>query len=817
MGGVVETEQSAAPAPRNIVALATGFRHVIRGSKGMSTKWSAAELGSLATVVLDDAGVWRPDGLTAARIVLRNVVRAYADAEHDPRSRRDVTHTANVIARSWGVDTFPTDTVLGNPLLDRGDLTAQADEDAADDTDGEHAATGDADYARRSRWQKAVTRHPQALAAAASALALTWAQLDEEWAAKSTVSHPRWNTSARQVTRWPPDPMPGGEGGWLLARLGERLDDDPRLVAPGEDERARRAQLTQVLRRLAVNRHAAYLGTRLDTQSHYFHLRHAMARTWFINDLRDLGGADEFSGAADEGSVARETMLRSQASIARMEFYAVLHEWDAAAAAEVMSRRSSARRVFLGLENMPDALDQFQERLLKTPVHTPDKLDDQAVKDKADPSLPTFVNRAEPKAREIFSFALAVRTKPTRKIVAEYVTRRRDPEFAFAKLSKAGKRTVLLADQSVSLDCVNMRDLDLQKVVGTLLEESRAAGVEFGLFDRRDRAILGTKSGTREGLARAIDEGMRGIAGLYGIRAAAAHEYADVRVDERSALETEHQISLALAGAATRVLEDLMRADAAYQDRKSPGIVADEISGALHWSERTGKVLELLDDKGYLFSERYHDGYLASVGWRVPTRIIRHRALCAAYTVAKAYGIESSTLPTALDLDIAYDRMVSTIEIIDSQVPQVMQGVLLHSFLTAGRLPFPPRVSTALQTFDFITADVDPGRARAQSVHLDGANRILATLANFDRDWDFGAVGHVQVGTRIARALDDRSGGEFSHWRTYIDVLGFLRSGADDRGIACLDCRWVGPRATARGAHCPNCDSTRIRVLPTPP
>lgn len=798
-----EQTPTVLPTAKNIVALATGFRHVIRGSEGMSTSWTAAQLGPLNQLVRDDDGVWRPDGLTAARLVLRRVVEAYRTAPPPARSRQDIAHTAKVIARRWGIDGFPSDAVDGNPFIDRGDLSAPAKEAAAAPL---------LEYSDRSRWQAAVAGHPNAIAAAAEPLDLDWATVDAEWSARKATAHPRWSFENRRSLSWPPEPdLPGSEGDWLLSRLRDALNNDPRVVGPGEGDKARKAQLLMVLRRLAVDRHAAYLGARVDTQRHFFHLRHSMARVWFTNDLLDMGGAEEFGVTIEDSSDERQQILRSQASIARMEFYSVIHEWNQKTVDAVLDRRSSARRLFLGLDQLSDAFTQFEERLLSRPLHVTEKRDDAARGEATlDPSLPVFVRAANAKAREIFALALHVRSQPTRAVIREYLTLRRDEDLRFDAMLPASKRTVLLADQSVSLDCVNIRDAALQKLLGELLKQSRVAGLEYAAFNRRDRAVLATKEGTREGLARTIDEGIRGVTEVYRTRRMLDDEFSDVRVDERSSLETEHQMSLALAGGAVRVLEAFMSSDARTQIEKRPEIVSREIAGALHWSARTVKILEILETKEYLAKERYEMGYLSSLNWRVTTRVMRHRALCAAFAVSTAFLLRAKALPTVLDLDVAYEQMITTTQITRGNVASVLQGVLFHSFLTGGMLPFPPRIAPALQDFDFLTADIDHRRTRRHSVHLDGRNRMVATLRIFDEDWNYGVVGKVTPGTKIADLLDQRSHGEFSRWRSYIEILGLIQSGAEDTDITCQNCNWAGPTSKVRGAHCPICDSTMI-------
>ncbi|WP_442574834.1 hypothetical protein ACSBPH_13495 [Microbacterium sp. F51-2R] len=805
-----ELSSSTSPTAQNIVALATGFRHAIRGARGTSESWAPDRLGALNHVVRDADGAWRPDGLTATRILLRRIVSAYETADADGRPRRDVQLTARAIRRRWGLFGYPSDEPTHNALLERGDLSASFHVDEVVDIDIDDGAT--LSYSDRSRWQQAVAKHPDALAVAAEGINLEWARIDDDEARLDSDNLPRWDTAKRTIPSWPPGgALPGTEGGWLIRALGAQLGHDERIVGPGESDGARNRQLLHVLRRLAVDRHAFYLGLRLDTQRHFFHLRHAMARVWFTDDLLDLGGIEEFGSDAEVGSTARPLLL-SQASIARMEFYAVIHEWDARATDEVLRRRSSAREIFLGLERLPDALQQFEERLKETYFRTAKRGDEQ-LRDKPDDiTIPEFVRRAEPKARELYTLAQQIRLLPTRDIVSEYISRRSDPDLLFDKMSTTSQRTVLLADQAVSLDCVNIRDQGLQATIAAFLRESSVAGIEYAQFDSRDRAVLGTKEGTRAGLMRAIAEGARGIEELSHVRRKANEEFSNVRVNERAALETEQQMSLALAGATVRVLEDLMKSDPRVQKSKSHDVVAGEVSAALLWSQRTVMALNSLDEKGYLASERYHDGYLASVAWRAPTSIIRHRALCTAYLVAAAYGIESDQLPTLLDLDIAYDRMVSTVEINDGHVPQVMQGVLLHSFLTAGRLPFAAQYATVLQSFDFVTMFAETEDTRAHYVYLDGRKRMLATLTNFERQWDYGAIGGVAAGSPIARALDKRSHHEFSHWRTYVELLGMFRTGSLDRDLLCLQCKWTGPVGKVRGSYCPRCDSTMIRV-----
>jgi hypothetical protein len=87
---------------------------------------------------------------------------------------------------------------------------------------------------------------------------------------------------------------------------------------------------------------------------------------------------------------------------------------------------------------------------------------------------------------------------------------------------------------------------------------------------------------------------------------------------------------------------------------------------------------------------------------------------------------------------------------------------------------------------------------------------MVATLRIFDEDWNYGVVGKVTPGTKIADLLDQRSHGEFSRWRSYIEVLGLIQSGAEDTDITCQNCNWAGPTSKVRGAHCPICDSTMI-------
>lgn len=797
------------PTAKNIVALATGFRHVIRGAEGMSKSWERAQLGPLIHLLRDDEGAWRPDGLTAARLVLRKVVAAYRTAPPRVRSRQDIAHTANVIARLWGVDEYPTDLLPGNPLIDRGDLSAPVSDHDAPPVPLTNPRL---EYSDRSRWQAAVASHPDALAAAAQPLDLEWATVEVEWSDLDTVAHPRWRVDDRTSLHWPPEVgMPGSEGHWLLSRLREVLEDDPRVVGSEEDDKARNAQLLTVLRRLAVDRHAAYLGARVDTQRHFFHLRHSMARIWFTNDLLDLGGAEEFGVGIESVSENRKQILRSQASIARMEFYAAIHEWDQKAVDVVLDRRSSARRVFLGLDQLSDALTQFEERLLSRPLHVTKKRDDAVREEKnLDPTLPPFVRRSNSRAREIFTMALHVRSRPTRAVIREYVEIRTRKDLKFDAMHESSKRTVLLADQSVSLDCVNIRDAELQRLVGGLLKESSVAGLEYAAFDRRDKAVLATKEGTRKGLARTIDQGIRGVAEVYRTRTMLDDDFSDIRVDERSSLETEHQMSLALAGGAVRVVEALMSSDAETQERKRPEVISQEIAASLHWSARSVKVLDILESKDYLATERYEAGYLSSLNWRVTTRVMRHRALCAAFTVAAAFRLRSTSLPTVLDLDVAYEQMITTPQIAAGQVASVMQGVLLHSFITAGMLPFPPNIAPALQGFDFLTADIDHNRRRRHAVHLDGRNRMVATLKLFDEDWNYGVVGKVVPTTTIGGLLNERSHGEFSRWRSYIEILGLLQSGANDSDITCQNCNWAGPVSKVRGAYCPICDSTMI-------
>jgi len=680
----------------HVVALADGFRAVIRGAEGRPKSWEPDRLGALAAVVYQDDGGWRPDALARTRILLRRIVGSYLPAVSLTSSRALPAHVRLRVAQYWGVSGYPVVPTLGNPVVEWGiaDDEHEPPPGAVQEAPVE-AGTAVASQVRQvRRWAVSVAAHPESLAIADGETGLPHAVLDKEyWAPRAeAVGFPRWNTAPDQVENWPPGGMPGEEAHWMLERLSAHFDiDDPRLVGLSEDPNARRRQLTQVLRRRAVDMHEAYLGVHAETENHFSHLGHAMARKWFDADLQDLGGV-MFREAAPE-SETRRTMLRSQAAIAQLMFYSVVHDWDQTAIDQILERRSSARLLFLGVDELGDPLERLHQRVLHSQRRlylrgTVPKDDEADSGRKKQPLLPPFVTRATPEVQQLFRAALAVRAKTDRQSVRDYIELRTrfDDKDEWDRLGIDDKRTVLFADQAVHLDAVKLELPAVMVILDHFLVESSKARAEYGSYLARDEAMLRGKSNTRRGLEESVAAALRGARQIDGVKQRAGSLYATTLFSERAALETEQQMNLAMSGVAVKVLEALMEAPAHEQDEMSERLILNRIAAAMRWSAATLASLTQLEENGWLGETRYSDGFLAEASWRGPSKMIRHRILIAAYALKSAFGLhDHAPQLSVLDLDVAYVRMVT--EPKTSAVTQVVQGMLLHSFVTAGAIP----------------------------------------------------------------------------------------------------------------------------------
>jgi hypothetical protein len=812
--------QETAVTAANIVALASGFRSIIRGAEGRPATWSPERLGSLRAVVYRDDGLWHPDALTRSRVLLQQVISSFDPVLTPLTAPKDVAYTRSVVARYWGVSTFPTDPALDNPFLERGIDQESDDEvsltEASPDTTPERddEAQGVATVARRAQnWARRIAKFPAALAVAAAGSQLDPVELDlEYWSTRgASVGIPRWSTAPDQVERWPPGLMPGEEGHWLLERLGAFFDEeDPRLVSALDNPNARRRQLTQVLRRRATELHDEYLGEYFETQPHFFHLRHSMARQWFETDLEDLGGVAERYVAFREleESSQRQAMLRSQAAIAQLMFFTVLHEWNPAAVDEILDRRSSARLLFLGGDELAHPLERLIQRIEDDRRRKLQKGVAPKLTRKALPVDPVFVSEAGPKARELFRASQDVRESTTRETVQRYIDLRRHVQEseAWGRLSIHDKRTVLLADHAVHLDAVKLQLPAVMGILDQFLETSSRARSEYAAFIERDVAMLAGKSNTRRGLEDSVAAARRGVEQIESASFRADSQYSPSQFNERAAMETTHQMSLALAGATVKVLEDLMEAPADEQATFSTALLLNRIRSAVRWSRATLSALDQLERAGYLGSTRYDDGFLAVAGWRVASKVIRHRILCASFALVEAFDLRDQlAFPRVLDLEVAYVEMITEPAVVEGNIPTIVQGALLHSFLTHGELPFPGRIAPAAKRSDYLTMDVDSAAFRHPRVQWGVGRRMRATIANSEADYDYGVVGRVPLSSRTARTLNALSGGGYSEWRRFVEVRQIQRDQPERNYAYCYSCGYAGPTDPQRRHSCPRC------------
>lgn len=720
-----------------LLELARGFRAVITGVERAS--WTPGRLGSAGQLLWNDDGSWRPDHLARVRLVLRSALRRYR-AEGTTWSLHDGVTTdrlADAIGRYWGVDCYPHSAPQS---------VAFARELPADAPQPTQNAAG-----RRLREWAVRVADAAPLPELISELDL-WDPPPREIhvPADPTVRDgrpPLW--SLRHSASWPPSDGAGTEREWLIEVVAELLDDDDRLVATASLT-SREHQLLQILRRRVFDLHAAYLdgGFGIETNLQFLHLRHNVARLWFVEDLVDLRGIE---AVADAETTASHNAKRSQAAISALMFYQAVHEWDQRAMDAIMANRFGVHTAY-----SDDPIERFSRRVIESAAKRRHPLG-SGVKET---HLPDYVRLTRcPEARRIFDFAMKMRQAPGAGTLAEYIRLRQVLDWD--ALDPRGKRTVLLADHSAHLDAVNQKNAGALGEIDQLMKQSLDARVEYEAFIQRDHAMAVGKSGTLRALENSLGQAAAGVAKVA--RLARSHETFDVRAQ----LETEQQLDLAIAGSTVKLGEHMMtepsgRIDAAGASRHA--------AASLRWSAATLSLLEELERAGMLGAKRYEDGYLSQGAWHVQTHIIRLRCLCAAYTLSQAHGVRGArTLTTIEAIEAEYVQLVTLQEITAAQVPQILQLALWQSFLT-GRLPLPARsLSTQLRRSDYITDDVvgDPSGG-IPHVHVDDRRRRLITLWLLDRSWDAGAVEKVARENPAWALLQKRSGGEFGRWRAWL-------------------------------------------------
>ncbi|WP_435747214.1 hypothetical protein [Microbacterium sp. PMB16] len=662
----------------------------------------------------DNDGLWRPDYLARARDVLRLVLRAAVWARDLVFYKNaDIDDAVREVGLRWGVESFPA----------------------------HH--TG-AEARRVLRWADALAADSSVIAVLHTWIADTAVGPGVESA--SDLASPSWPIARPE--EWPP--IGSGEQRQLVHSAMQSLGAHP-LLRHGE------AEMLEVLRRRVAELHMRYLGEDPRTNTRFFHLRHQVIRAWFNRDLLDLHGAPAATGEGDELTGPAAAVARSQAAIAAMLFHDTVINWNQDAISAIVEGRY-AWRIALG-EFEP--LEQLVRRRRHRSSTGPPSLLRPA---RGMFEEPAFVLNTSPTARELLRRAEEFRASRDRPHLARYLALRQDVKWE--RSSYEDRRVVLLADQQVHLAAVGVASRRDVQQLDRFLGQSATLRPPYAEFIPRDRSLSNSKRGAIES---ALDGGRKGMQSLRENAPASPLVSA-----KRAETETEHQLALAIAGTLAKVLEKLL-ADYSAPAARHEGRhrLVEWVSAADYWSNLALELLQRMEDEGWLQTERLQEGYLADRRWRSQTRIIRHRVLCAVFSLSNMEALQGggTDLRDRIGIDrealsSAYLEMVQVQEVAAAQPLLITQLALWHGFLMSNEIPFEPDLmSVGLRRYDYLTSSELRPRASESTIGFDSERRMLAAARLIDADWDSGVLERIPAQSTAWIALDLSSNGAYSEWR----------------------------------------------------
>ncbi|TQJ32621.1 hypothetical protein [Microbacterium sp. SLBN-146] len=664
------------------------------------------QLGPLAGVLLSTDGRWRDDYLARMRDLLRLVLRtAVWSRDLTFYKNTDVRDVAREVGRRWGVEEFPA----------------------------QH--TG-ADGRRVLRWA-------DALAADESVLAIlgTWLSSAEADGVGSAVTAPDPTWPLERPKDWPPTAT--GERARLVESALRSLGTHP-LLPSGE------RGMLEVLRRRVAELHMTYLSDDPRANTRFFHLRHRIIRTWFHQDLLDLHGAPVPVAAESEPTGSAGIVARSEAAISAMLFHDTVLNWNQEAIAEIIEDRYAWRIALGGYDPLEQLVRRRHHRLAaKSPtlLTAPRSVLDD----------PAYLDGVSVAGRAVFVAAREFRRSKSQSDLSRFLTLRGSHDWRGSNPHE--QRVLLLADQIVHLASIGVASKANLEVLDGFLEQSAAIRPEYGAYVFRDRALDAGKKGDLDDALQHAASGMKVLeesrsTGLFSVNRAQA--------------ETEHQLALAIAGSLARILEKTIVEHPGVASRPgSTARIAHWARAADAWSTHTLDVLQLMESEGWLQDETF--AHLADRRWRAQTRIIRHRVLCAIFTLAAIEGVAGSGAQFRSELRLdeeslldAYRDMARVQEISGTQPLLVTQLALWHAFLMSNEIPFEAdEMSVRLRRYDYLTS----ADASTSTIDFDLERRMLAVGRLIDADWDSGVLERIPAQSAAWIALDLCSHGTYSAWR----------------------------------------------------
>lgn len=717
---------------QHVVELGHAFRQTVLGA---ATTWPLRALGPLAElIVMPGATEPRADALPRVREALGSLTTVFATVATPVNANAHPTEIAEQVAAYWAVHRYPAR--LGNTDERRvkGWIAGIVAPDASVlDEAGAIVARQQASDCREAEEVRAGGRAPVF-----------------DRAAVSPTSMPIAFWDIREADNWPA----GAEGDNLVDQVIAGLGDLPHALV-AESPLPPRTHYRQILRRRARELHTEYLRGVARTPDVHIHFRHLVARPWFKEDLLEL---DRAAIEAEQRDPSRTNRLaRAQAAVCALLTHEAVRRWNQDAYDRIVADRVSARRAV-------DPIVRFvRSTLAKELAAVPTTLT------MPKPQL-SYVALGSLPVQDLFALARTIQETPRGEPLSRYLQTRRALEPA-TLATQVDRRIVLFADLAVDLAVTKQSDA-VRAEVARFVSESGRARREYAPLRKRTASLVASSDENRP---RAITLVQSGLNELRALR-----QDDDVSIDALAFLEAEHQLFLRQAGNVVQVAEDLLAAR--KQDQDVSAVVVPTVRSMLYWAEEAHVALSELDALGALGPERYASGYLADATWLHQTPIIRHRALCAAATLAIVYpgvwraaGIDErvAELRDGDVLNESYLALLSLPAPNQTQQLNTLQSSIWHSLLRGDLVPYRlERLNKVYLEWDEMTSPGDDHPSEPYRLRIFGASdRELAFARLLGHKWDAGAPEKIPRGSFAWTQLDTFTQGRFAAWRTHVAIL----------------------------------------------